>query len=182
MNDKRTVAQATRHAQSPRSETTPNPFDRERPHFDPCSDISEFHAKFLLTYDGPPRFLPVGIDEFRRQFLMEELKEYEDSCFGALMDLSEEPHLDEAAITTRLADQLDALVDLVYVALGTAYLHGFDFREAWRRVHEANMAKIRTERVEDSTRGSTYDVVKPKGWTPPSHDDLVEAHAHRKPR
>ena len=67
-----------------------------------------------------------------------------------------------------------ALVDLVYVAIGTAHLHGFDFEEAWRRVHHANMQKIRTPNAEASTRGSKHDVIKPEGWEPPSHTDLVE--------
>ena len=65
---------------------------------------------------------------------------------------------------------LDALVDLVYVALGTAYLHGFGpqkFNEAWRRVHEKNMEKIRAPSADHSKRGSAFDVIKPAGWTPP---------------
>jgi predicted HAD superfamily Cof-like phosphohydrolase len=70
--------------------------------------------------------------------------------------------------------QLDALVDLVYVALGTAYMHGFDFNEAFKRVHEANMKKVRAVSMRDSKRGSIYDVVKPEDWTPPDLSDLVK--------
>lgn len=117
-------------------------------------DIQAFHEKFDLTYYGPPRALPVDLQRFRNTFLWEEVTEYVNS--------------DE------LEDNLDALVDLVYVALGTSYLHGFDFTEAWRRVHEANMKKVRATKDTDSKRGSAaHDVVKPPGWTPPDLTDLV---------
>lgn len=52
---------------------------------------------------------------------------------------------------------------------------GFNFREAWRRVHEANMGKVRARRAQDSTRGSVFDVVKPPGWVAPDLSDLVRA-------
>ena len=116
-------------------------------------DIQEFHEKFGLEYNGPPRNLPSDLEQFRTDFMREELAEYQ---------------------TTHMkAKKLDALVDLVYVAIGTAYLHGFDFNEAWRRVHEANMKKVRAKRADQSKRGSTYDVVKPPGWQPPNLIDLV---------
>lgn len=121
--------------------------------FDPVKDIQDFHEKFLLNYDGRPRLLDKDISDFRIKFLLEELIEY-TTC-------------------VEKADKLDALVDLVYVALGTSYLHGFDFREAWRRVHDANMKKVRCERPGDSSRGSTFDVIKPPGWQPPFLIDLV---------
>lgn len=120
-------------------------------------DIRDFHEKFRLEYDGPPRELPFKLFMFRAKFLGEELDEY-----------------NLAVGSGDLAKQLDSLVDLVYVAIGTAYLHGFNFNEAWRRVHEANMNKVRAMRVEESVRGSAeYDVVKPPGWSPPSLEDLV---------
>lgn len=116
-------------------------------------DIEDFHVKFGLTYAGPPRRLPDDLATFRSGFLQEELNEY------------------NAAFTK--VDQLDALVDLVYVALGTAYLQGFDFREAWRRVHAANMLKVRATHASQSARNSTADVVKPDGWQKPNLIDLV---------
>jgi predicted HAD superfamily Cof-like phosphohydrolase len=119
-------------------------------------DIKDFHEKFELKYEGKPRTLPRELRNFRMDFLEEELSEY------AL-----------AASQGNMIGQLDALVDLVYVALGTAYMHGFDFEEAWRRVHEANMKKVRAVTLKDSKRKSVYDVVKPEGWTPPDLSDLV---------
>lgn len=144
--------------------------------FDPMRDVEEFHRKFGLTYHGPPRALTGELGAFRRQFLSEENEEYADSSKFLEDHLQES---DDASVTYELEKQLDALVDLVYVAIGTAYLHGFNFREAWRRVQTANMAKVRAERAEDSKRGTTFDVIKPKGWVAPNHSDLVEGHAHR---
>lgn len=151
---------------------------------DLVGDVEAFHAKFGLTYDGAPRVLFGELGEFRRKFLGEELSEYEKAMYQgqyavamaeALPD--DHPAGDTAA---HLEHMLDALVDLVYVAIGTAQMQGLDFREAWRRVHEANMAKVRAERASDSARGTTFDVVKPPGWRAPSHRDLVERHAHRR--
>lgn len=118
-------------------------------------DIQSFHQKYSLDYDGPPRELPAELLRLRRRRLWEEVTEYVNA--------------------DSLEDQFDALIDLVYIALGTAYLHGFDFPEGWRRVHEANMKKIRAERPDQSRHGSTYDIIKPAGWTPPDLSDLIGA-------
>lgn len=134
-------------------------------------DIKDFHEKFGLNYDGPPRALPIDLLIFREKFLQEELDEYKDA--GALVAMPGS-HVNKPA---GLEKQLDGLVDLVYVAVGTAYLHGFDFNEAWKRVHAANMAKVRklsaNQPTEDSGRQPTYDVVKPEGWVAPDLSDLV---------
>jgi predicted HAD superfamily Cof-like phosphohydrolase len=149
--------------------------------FDPVADIEAFHTKFGLAYEGKSRGLTGELADFRLKFMYEELDEY-NVAMASLRGLLADPReaKDEAAITELLEHMLDALVDLVYVAIGTSYLHGFNFREAWRRVQDANMQKVRAERAEDSKRGTTFDVVKPPGWTAPSHTDLVEDHAHRK--
>ena len=148
--------------------------------FNPMEDIREFHQKFNLVYDGKPRGLPPELQSFRSLFLKEELREYHLQVTHLGMTLAEQPD-DAAGITYHLEGMVDGLVDLVYVAMGTAYLHGFDFEESWRRVHEANMKKVRASSAEDSKRNSDQDVVKPQGWEPPSHSDLVEDNAHRLP-
>lgn len=119
-------------------------------------DIIAFHKKFGLEYNGEPRVLDDELADYRAAFMREEWQEYID---GRVVD--------------DLEEMLDALVDLVYVALGTAYLHGFDFNQAWERVHAANMAKVRATAAEQSKRGTAYDVVKPEGWVPPDLSDLV---------
>lgn len=159
---------------------------------DLVADVLEFHQKFGLAYDGPPRALPDDVREFRVRFLNEERQEYA----GAVKDLRNLQTLVEMAASEAgqrltvelLAQQLDALVDLVYVALGNAVMQGFItgrgaaeiFNVAWRRVHAANMAKERARPDgSDSKRGNASDVVKPPGWRAPDHSDLVADHAHR---
>ena len=148
--------------------------ETKHPNF--MGDMKEFHEKFGLIYDSRPRALLDELGDFRANFMAEELEEYNGHRTVVLESIKNEDHADT---THHLEHMLDALVDLVYVAMGTAYLHGFDFNEAWRRVHAANMMKERALKSEDSKRGSIYDVVKPPGWEPPSHKDLVECHAHR---
>jgi predicted HAD superfamily Cof-like phosphohydrolase len=61
---------------------------------------------------------------------------------------------------------LDALVDICFVAMGTAYKHGWDFNEAWRRVVQANMNKVLAPE-------GKWKIQKPPFWLPPDHTDLV---------
>jgi hypothetical protein len=141
-------------------------------------DIQEFHEKFELEYSGPPRHLdPSTLGHFRTKFMAEELGEYVTplkSSQDEFIFRMEQMLLRQHGLTPQsLEKQFDALIDLVYVAVGTAYLQGFDFNEGWRRVHAANMAKVRARLAVESARGSTYDVVKPQGWTPPDLSDLV---------
>jgi predicted HAD superfamily Cof-like phosphohydrolase len=153
---------------------------------DLMGDMAAFHEKFKLAYDGPPRDLSPDLLQFRTKFMVEELMEY---AFPGM-----EPPFNEQAReevmrffnavsplipddTAALAKRFDALIDLAYVALGTAYLHGFPFNEGWRRVQAANMLKVRAERASQSQRGSTFDVVKPPGWTAPVLDDLISTPA-----
>lgn len=136
-------------------------------------DIQKFHEQFKLDYQGPPRSLSGELQTFRISFMYEELLEYKEAV-DALTGLSFSTSPRTPDLVREQAEKaLDSLVDLVYVALGTAHLHGFDFNEAWRRVQKANMAKVRAQKAEESTRGSEFDVVKPPGWLPPSHYDLV---------
>ena len=124
---------------------------------DLIDDIDRFHKKFGFEKNGT-----VSIPEnnelvnFRTSFLLEELAEYSQ------------------AITKKdTAGALDALVDIVYIALGTAWLFNLPFERAWKEVQRANMEKIRAK---DTTgkRGTKFDVIKPKGWKAPNIDQIVE--------
>lgn len=117
-------------------------------------DVVDFHKKFGIDYAGPPRQLDAELEAFRTARMMEELKEYSDA--------------------KTLADKQDALVDLVYVALGTAHVHGMNqFPIGWWRVHMANMMKERVASAADSRFGHSHDIIKPPGWIAPYHHDLV---------
>lgn len=146
-------------------------------------DIVDFHERFELNYDGPPRVLPTALANFRIGFMQEELDEYCEAEVSLAEIVNEQGNVHirlTHAVDLLLEKELDALVDLAYVVLGTAYLQFGPavFMEAWRRVHAKNMAKVRKMRATDghtdSGRAAEYDVVKPAGWTPPSHLDLIQ--------
>lgn len=129
---------------------------------DMFNDVGEFHRKFgLYTADEQaPWFLSDDLHAFRLKFLQEELTEFQ-----------------EAVESLDYPKAADALVDLVYVALGTAHLMGVPFHECWEAVQAANMKKERATGADDSRskRGHAADVVKPEGWTPPDIASIIRA-------
>lgn len=139
-----------------------------------AQDIFDFHEKFNLKYDGLPRPLDPELMAFRSNFIVEENNELVQSN-QYLFDLSRSSSATEAEIVEQLEQVLDAYVDLIYVVMGTAHMQGMTpvMSEAWRRVHRANMAKVRAKSAAASKRNSHFDVVKPKGWQPPRHVDLI---------
>lgn len=126
--------------------------------------IREFHQRFELEPQSPkPALLQGEMAHFRAMFLEEELGEYHDSCSRG-----------------DLAGAADALVDLVVVALGTAYLMNLPWNELWNEVMRCNMAKVRAQHAGESKRGSSFDVVKPEGWTPPRIHEILREKGHEK--
>ena len=141
-------------------------------------DIVRFHEKFGVrqTQDHGHKIVDDAM-EFRLKFLMEELNEYA-TAVGARITSNERGTFVEFAPDAdfNVEDALDALIDLVYVALGTAYMHRFPFNEGWARVQAANMAKERATSADDerSKRKHSIDIVKPEGWKPPVLTDLLD--------
>lgn len=134
-------------------------------------DVGAFHSKFGLhnvnDAGSGPTFAMNSYElmEFRRKFLHEELEEFETG-------------LEEGDI----AQVADALVDLVYVALGTAHLLGLPWEELWADVQRANMSKERAAGDgSNSKRGSSFDVIKPEGWVPPKTVEILAAAGHGVP-
>ena len=116
----------------------------------PWCDVKRFYKKMNNEYSGPPRSLPIGLATQRCCHLQEEVNEYASACGREQNE-----------------EAFDALIDIVYVALGTMYLHGFPFMLGWERVHKANMQKY------SDGEGEKQGVKKPKGWQPPYLGDLV---------
>lgn len=144
-------------------------------------DVGEFHTKFglhavsqsraglIVTGTFPPGpaaalFSQEAID-FRTEFLDEELDEFKKGLAEG----------DAAQVA-------DALVDLVYVALGTAHLFGFPFQQLWDDVQRANLAKERAAADgSNSKRGSSLDVIKPEGWQGPQTGRILATHGFKVP-
>lgn len=120
------------------------------------ADVKAFHDKFGIGYDGPPRALDTEYEKFRDERFMSEAREYR---------LAADMHQRDG--------RLDAIVDIIYIGLGTCILHGWNFHEAWKRVHEANMKKELASSKNPGKFGNKNDIVKPPGWVPPTLLDLV---------
>jgi len=67
---------------------------------------------------------------------------------------------------------LKELCDLVYVAVGYALYRGWDFDEAFKRVHASNMSKLDDDG--NAVRRADGKVIKSLNYYPPKLDDLVE--------
>lgn len=156
----------------------PNPDCLKNP--DVFDDIAQFHEKFGLEYNDDPRNLEPALQAFREKFILEEFAEFQRAVSdehailqNAYLNFAEPeaPLLNEELVRAR-EQQLDAVVDLIYVLLGYAYLRGWYVPEAWRRVHEKNMLKERVAPHDPKAR-SVWDVVKPAGWKPAELKDLV---------
>jgi hypothetical protein len=107
-------------------------------------DVRAFHVRFGV----PARVSPIFDADFAaRRFahLQEETEEFR-----------------RAVLARSLPDAADALVDLVYVALGGAVGLGLPWQELWDDVHRANMEKVREEGDDFK-----YSIRKPKGWRGP---------------
>lgn len=118
-------------------------------------DVQNFHEKFQIPCSLEPCLPDEETATFRLNRLQEEVNEY-----------------DEAIQEGDMAKACDALVDLVYIAIGNALIHGYPMAEVWSRVHKANMAKVRATSADQSRHGTTLDIIKPEGWVPANFDDL----------
>lgn len=126
-------------------------------------DIADMHHKFgvnpvirNLDKEKLRTFL-----KFRIDFLQEELDEMCDA-------------LDNPEFAKDRADEtVDALIDLCVVAIGTLDAFDVDSHEAWARVHTKNMQKNAGVNANRPNPLGLPDLIKPAGWTPPTHADNV---------
>ena len=79
----------------------------------------------------------------------------------------------EYANAKTIEDEIDALVDLVVFAMGTAERMGVIWELHWEEVMRANMKKELCKTAEKSKRGFKLDLCKPENWTPPNHTKLI---------
>lgn len=118
--------------------------------------VNAFHLKFGVPMSDIPELPSPEVYDFRHKFLQEELNEFREGY--------EEKNLHKMA---------DALIDLVYVAQGTALMMGLPWSALWGEVQRANMSKVRATHADQSKRKSTLDVVKPAGWKAPDFTGIL---------
>ncbi|WP_333772130.1 MazG nucleotide pyrophosphohydrolase domain-containing protein [Streptomyces sp. IBSBF 3136] len=127
----------------------------------PARLVREFHTAFGLDARTIPTEVTPALAEHRGELLAEEAAE--------VAEVSVEGPLD------RLAHEL---ADVVYVAYGTALVHGIDLDEVIAEIHRANMSKLgpggEVARRADGKvlKGEHYRapdvsaVLRCQGWTP----------------
>lgn len=123
-----------------------------------AAEVRRFWTE-VLGQDVPERPTALEGDRFQHacDHLGEELREFEGS------------HGD-------LEAQTDALVDLIYVALGRLVEMGVAPGPAFEAVHEANMRKARGANAKRPSSGGV-DATKPAGWEPPDLLPLLHVSA-----
>ena len=130
-------------------------------------DINEMHHKFgvrevvnKFDKDKLEAFL-----KFRIDFLQEEL----DEMRNAVVDF-QSGKIDG---TKAADDTVDALIDLCVVAIGTLDAFDVNAYTAWDRVHYKNMEKEVGIKASRPNPLGLPDLIKPEGWTAPTHEDNV---------
>ncbi len=129
-------------------------------------DVGDFHKKFDIPAFDPRKaceFPSAEILKYRTLFLREELGEFEKAVEGQ-----------------NLPEALDALADIVYVALGTAHYFNAPFARVWEEVQRSNMSRVKCTR-ENCPPDKQYRadmVVKPSDWIGPRIASLIEAQNH----
>lgn len=119
-------------------------------------DMNDMHTKYGVhewVKNNPDKLSEYL--EFRLNFLQEELDE---TRAGAIMDKNPE-------------EVVDGLIDLCVVAIGTLDAFGVDAYKAWDEVLKANMAKEVGVKPERPNPLGLPDLIKPEGWTNPSHKE-----------
>jgi len=129
-------------------------------------DIKDFHSKFSVKTLNKPGFVDDDLMKFRVGFIQEEFDE-----------------LKKAVKEKDMVEVADALVDIVYVAVGMADVMGIPFTEIWDEVQRSNLAKVSgKEALENNIKTlkkprHAEDVLKPIGWVPPQINAILDSHA-----
>ena len=124
---------------------------------DMVNDIYMMHNKF-----GVKEWFEKNKDDkdLMRKYLM----------FRMLM-IGEEYQETLTALNNSDAEEVvDGLIDMIVFAIGTLDVFNVDANEAWNRIYEANMSKEPGVKPGRPNRFGLPDLLKPAGWTPPSHE------------
>lgn len=112
--------------------------------------VFEFHKHINRPRPQEPKNLDVESMNTRIAYMEEEISE-----------------LTSAWSVSDREGQVDALVDLIYYAIGTAIEMGVDLRPVFREVHRANMDKVPDPK-------DYKNCIKPPGWCAPNIRMAIE--------
>ena len=135
------------------------------------TQASEAYGEFGQDPIDAPQF------EFLARLVLEELLEIGATCMTvdeAKVLIANIVSADQKtkATSPNHADQMDGLVDLIYVTLNFASRKGWNLQPIFDAVHQANMAK-RDPVTLKFKRNEHGKIIKPDGWTPPNINDVV---------
>jgi predicted HAD superfamily Cof-like phosphohydrolase len=107
--------------------------------------VREFHERFGHGFSETPVMLTDDAKAKRYKWMLEEIEEFTDA-----KDITE---------------QADAMIDLIYFALGTLVMMGVRPEKPFGIVHGANMAKLWGDGK--PRYNADGKVIKPDGWADP---------------
>jgi predicted HAD superfamily Cof-like phosphohydrolase len=107
--------------------------------------VHEFHDKFQFSIPTKPTLLPMERVETRAKWLSEEIE--------------------ELVRAQDIVDQVDAVADIIYFALGIFVEMGIEGSPVFELVHQANMQKLGDNG--QPMRDVDGKIVKPADWISP---------------
>ena len=113
---------------------------------DEFEQVKEFHKAFNCPYSETPVFLSSGESARRVKFMREEIQEFIEA--------------------ENIYDQADAMIDLIYFALGTLVEMGVKPKNLFDIVQNANMSKLWDDGKARYREGDVK-VLKPPSWEDP---------------
>lgn len=118
-------------------------------------DVRKFHITFDHPYENKPTLIDQERSASRASWMNEEIEEFLEA--------------------TTVVDKADAMIDLIYFALGTLVELGVRPQAIFDIVQQANMSKV----WEDGSvhRREDGKVMKPPGWVAP--EPLIAAEIQR---
>jgi predicted HAD superfamily Cof-like phosphohydrolase len=143
------------------------------------ADVRQFHHKFNQIVSVGPTHLTRRKMAERANFLLEELNEFAGAAGLRVVYNVDSNNLkfevDEDNHDQNMELMADALIDLTYVAKGTAVMMGLPWKKLWDDVQRANMAKELGETPRSRANPGQFlmDVTKPKGWVPPHTERIL---------
>lgn len=114
--------------------------------------VQRFHKKFEMEYSGPSRILPSNLF-YRAAHLQEEVNEYLNAVKSA-----------------DIKGQYDALLDLLFLVLGTLDQQGFNTYDGFVEVFASNMTK---ELVAEGKGKHGTRIHKGEAYVPPNLEQFL---------
>jgi predicted HAD superfamily Cof-like phosphohydrolase len=118
--------------------------------------VKDFHKAFNHPYSDIPKLMDMETATKRYTWMKEEIDEFI-----------------EATENKDIYEQVDAMIDVIYFALGTLVQIGVPPAEIFNIVQNANMSKL-WEDGKPRFRDIDGKVIKPPSWEDP-HNKIIEA-------